>query len=446
MNKGVTRFSLAALTALCLGAVAPAHAVDVKAGNWDVSFSGNVNAYATYNVCGVQAGGGSGGGSSGVGGLACTRAKDQPNPFAIESGLLPSAFVFTAKTRAYDLDVSATVSFWPGLHVADTRTGVGSDGKFSADMRQNFLTFGDKSWGTVKLGKDLGVFAGEAILSDMTLLGVGAGAGLQYNHNVEIGHIGTGYIYADWIPQVAYISPNFSGAQLTVAAVETFRMTVIPATPATQSVVGGAVVTNNDAVPATTGTNWLPGVQAKVSYDIPGSQGRIWAGGFWQNIKTDRPIGTVSDPNNHPTFNTYAGEVGAKLNIQGLQPVVYGFIGKGLGTTLIADGAALAGRNANNEIQGRTSYGFLAQVQYQIPGTKLKPGLSWGMNYVSKSTDVVGGDNYAVHWNGMGTAMLQYQATDTLTLVAEFDHMRTKGWNGGEDKSSSGALGAIIFF
>ena len=41
--------------------------------------------------------------------------------------------------------------------------------------RQAFLTFGDASWGTVKLGKDIGIFASDAILNDMTLLGVGGG-------------------------------------------------------------------------------------------------------------------------------------------------------------------------------------------------------------------------------------------------------------------------------
>ena len=30
--------------------------------------------------------------------------------------------------------------------------------------RQAFITFGDASWGSVKLGKDLGIFAGDAIL------------------------------------------------------------------------------------------------------------------------------------------------------------------------------------------------------------------------------------------------------------------------------------------
>ena len=63
--------------------------------------------------------------------------------------------------------------------------------------RQAFLTFGDKSWGSVKVGKDLGIFGSTAILNDMTLLGVGSRSG---THNggaagttTTLGGIGTGY-------------------------------------------------------------------------------------------------------------------------------------------------------------------------------------------------------------------------------------------------------------
>jgi hypothetical protein len=48
--------------------------------------------------------------------------------------------------------------------------------------------------------------------------------------------------------------------------------------------------------------------------------------------------------------------------------------------------------------------------------------------------------------NAMVTAALFYAATETLTLVAEFDHVRSKDHAGGSAKSNSGALGAIIFF
>ena len=47
-------------------------------------------------------------------------------------------------------------------------------GGTNTENRQAFLTFGDKSWGSVKVGKDLGIFGSTAILNDMTLLGVGS--------------------------------------------------------------------------------------------------------------------------------------------------------------------------------------------------------------------------------------------------------------------------------
>ena len=434
MNKGVTRCSLAALTALCMGAVAPARAVDVKAGNWDLSISGNVNAFATYTVCGspntnaaVDFVSVTTPNDTATGVMACTKTRDgSPNEFAIESGLLPSAFVFTAKTRAYDLDVSATIGLYPGLHVADTGTGDGKGtgaGDFTLDVRQNFLTFGDASWGTIKLGKDLGLFGADVILSDMTLLSVGggtAGVGLK-NHNVTLGHIGTGYIYADWLPQIAYISPNFGGAQISIAAVEGFKFA---------AGINEAATTNN-----------LPGVQAKVTYDLAGGMGRIWAGGFYQHTELD----TVAEP----SLDAMVGELGAKVNISGLGAMLYGYYGKGVGTIQFGAAAAAAQKDtagAITSIEGRKTYGWLAQLTYAIPNTKFRPGISWGMSYLDQES---GDPDVLVHTNAMGTVALYYAATDTLTLVAEADHVRSKNWNltgPNESKHNSFALGGIMFF
>ena len=81
--------------------------------------------------------------------------------------------------------------------------------------RQAFITFGDASWGSVKVGKDLGIFAGDAILSDMTLLGVGGT--VFHRCATTLGGIGTGYIYPGWRGQIAYTTPNMNGFQATVA-------------------------------------------------------------------------------------------------------------------------------------------------------------------------------------------------------------------------------------
>jgi hypothetical protein len=426
--KGV-KWLLPAAAALGMVAAAPAHAVDVKAGNWDLSLTGNVNAFATYTRCGVA-------NDNVILSHACTKVDGAPNTFAIESGLLPSAFVFTAKTRAYNLDVSATIGLYPGLHVSDTGTGQnkvggtgnvagGKDFDFAMDVRQNFITFGDKSWGTIKLGKDLGLFGADAILSDMTLLGVGSGtAGNPLrNHNVTLGHIGTGYIYADWIPQIAYISPSYSGLQLSVAAIEAFGM----------GYEGLGLVTTKTET---------PGVQAKVTYDFAGPYaGRVWAGGMYQNTKVDSTL--TGAPAGFPSLDTYAGELGAKVNVQGLGALAYGYAGKGIGTTQIGLAAAGGLNTAGDKVEGRTSYGGYVQLTYQIPNTKLRPGVSWGMSYLNQER----GDAAAlVHWNGMGTAALFYALTDTFTLVAEYDHQRSRNWSGGTAKSNSFALGGIMFF
>ena len=417
MKKGV-KWLLPAAAALGMAVAAPARAVDVKAGNWDLSITGNVNAFATYTRCGVA-------NDAVVGGLACTKASGAPNTFAIESGLLPSAFVFTAKTRAYDLDVSATIGLYPGLHVTETRTGNGVDGDFAMDVRQNFLTFGDKGWGTVKLGKDLGLFGSDAILSDMTLLSVGAGTAgataaagnILHNRNVTVGHIGSGYMYADWIPQIAYISPSFGGLQITLAVIEPFK--------------------NDPGDPTgTTAAVDLPGGQAKVTYDLTGPvSGRVWAGGMLQNRK-------FANLANNPSLTSVAGELGVKVNASGLGALAYGYYGKGIGT--FAFNVLSAAVNTAGEPEGRKSYGFFGQVTYAIPNTKLRPGVSYGMSFLDKAgTDV---DSTLVKSNAMITAALYYAATDTLTLVAEFDHIRSKNHLDGLGKNNSGALGAIMFF
>src|SRR5437879_2167563 len=70
-----------------------------------------------------------------------------------------------------------------------------------------------KFCGTIKVGRDIGIFASDAILSDMTLLGVGSGAGAIGGGNTTLGRLGVGYIYSDWIPQIIHASAKYGGVQ-----------------------------------------------------------------------------------------------------------------------------------------------------------------------------------------------------------------------------------------
>jgi len=141
------------------------------AGEWTVDMNGNVNAFAIFSDAKDATGP--------AGGLAATQAaatEADSDSVAISTGLLPAWLGFTATTRQNDLDTSVTISFQPGMGANQALGGGGN-----TENRQAFLTFGDKSWGSVKLGKDLGIFGSTAILNDMTLLGVGATGGTVHN-------------------------------------------------------------------------------------------------------------------------------------------------------------------------------------------------------------------------------------------------------------------------
>ena len=141
----------------------------------------------------------------------------------ISTGLLPNFLSVSGTTRQNDLDVEFTLSMQAG---SGLNGGVSSNGSGNSALnnRQAYLSFGDKSWGSIKLGKDLGIFASDAILNDMTLLGVGgnpaAAAGLT-----TLGRIGNGLVYADWKGQAAYTTPNMNGFQATVGLTQAFDAT-----------------------------------------------------------------------------------------------------------------------------------------------------------------------------------------------------------------------------
>jgi predicted porin len=167
---------------LALSATANAGII-IPAGDWTLDVNGNVNTFANYTRADSSTGTGATSTSHACtaasivcGGLASQRDAgslgQEKKQLGINTGLLPSWLGFTGTTRQNDVDVSFTISMQPNASdnapAGDAKTPL---------FRQTFVTFGDKSWGSIKLGKDIGIFASDAILNDMTLLGVGAGAG-----------------------------------------------------------------------------------------------------------------------------------------------------------------------------------------------------------------------------------------------------------------------------
>jgi hypothetical protein len=396
MNKNIKLAVAGAV--LALSATAANAGIIIPAGDWTLDISGNVNSYVTNTRAS---------GDAVLGGLtAAANDTGTKNQGSITTGLLPNFLSVAGSTRQNDLDVTFLISMNPGGTSASPLQG-GS----ASEHRQAFMTFGDKSWGSIKLGKDLGIFASDAILNDMTLLGVGSGAGSRTSHTTSLGRIGTGYMYADWKQQASYTTPNFNGFQATIGLTQAWGTTG----------VSTSMVSTNRA-----GAGYAYEGKASYSFAANDVTGKVWVGGFSQRVEES-------------TDNAYAGDIGANINAGGLGLTGYYYSGQGIGLTAMLRDGYDAARKA------RDSDGGYVQATYILP-TKTKLGVSWGRSNLDKNGT---GDTAAVNFvkeQEMATVGLYHPLTKHLNIVAEYNDVQDKGNNNAEQKAKTMALGAILFF
>ena len=407
MNKNIKLAVAGAVLALSASADA---GIIIPAGDWTLDIGGNVNTFVT-NTRSSGSATITGGYSSFVGNANSTTEKNESN---LTTGLLPNYLSVSGTTRQNDLDVAFTISINPG-----SSTSQGGRQSAQQENRQAFLTFGDKSWGSVKLGKDLGVFAGTAILNDMTLLGVGSGAGGlgSAGNTTTIGGIGTGYIYADWKAQAAYTSPNFSGFQFTLAATQGWN------TIANDS-------TNSLATTGRSGS--APAAEGQISYSWTGAtSGKLWTSGIVQKINHNSTTVALDDD------RAQAADIGASITMGDLGLVGYAYKGDGIGTTIqFMDAYTVAGKQ-------RKSDGGYAQLTYVLP-SKTKIGLAYGISNLDRNSTEV--NTNLVKENERTTLGAYHPLTKHLNLVAEYNDARSQNQAGAENKSRTISLGGILFF
>ena len=421
-----------AVAGAVLSAASVANAgIIIPAGDWTLDINGNVNAFAIFGDADKTKGAGV------TGGLAMTRdAEGEDSSQGINTGLLPSWLGFTGTTRQNDVDVSFTISFQPNA------SGNSAPGDVKTPLnRQAFVTFGDKSWGTVKLGKDLGVFAGQAILNDMTLLGVGGGNAIS-GGSTTLGGIGTGYIYPAWKGQIAYTTPNMNGFSATIAITNPNQGNFGAASSATVSTGGTTVVTDLELYQDRFG------VEGQAMYEFTGDvSGKVWASG----ASYDVTVGTNSAVGAAVASDSYTAsvfDIGAAINSGNLGLVAYYYDGEGVGSTMMG---GFAGANGSTIIGGkakkRDSDGGYVQATYIIPtGTKL--GVSYGVSNLDDASGETGADrNKLLDKNERWTVGAYHPLTKHLNLVAEYNKVESEGQvSSNKTESDTFSLGAILFF
>jgi predicted porin len=407
MNKNIKLAVAGAV--LALSATAANAGIIIPAGEWTIDINGNVNAYVNQTNVDKY--------SASTGSALAIANTNGSNIKSIQTGLLPAWLGFTGKTRQNDLDVEFTISLQPGVSSNDI-TGDGATAGSGASApgtnnttflnRQTYLSFGDKSWGSIKLGKDLGIYASDAILNDMTLLGVGSGGGLNSYINSTNGGIGTGYQYAAWKAQAAYTTPNFGGFQATVGITNPNQLGSGDTTDRPQSRYGlegkaSYAFTANDV----TGKVWVSGA----SYDATGAT--------YNGVKI------------------WAADIGVNVNVAGLGLTGYYYGGEGNGITFLGtSGLTTTGDK-------RDSNGGYLQATYVLP-FKTKIGAAWGISELDKANAADTGT--LVKDQERWTVGAYHPLTKHLNLVAEYSNIKIESQAAAQAEYSNASLGAILFF
>ena len=440
----------------------------MRMGAWEVDFSGNVNAFFTNGECDS-----SGNGETVYHGLACGSDGNDRDYGDVRDGLLPSWLNFSAATTTDNgIRTAIHLSFQPGT---DTNSGFtepldGALGLSSVNFRQTFLTFGNDELGTFKIGRDLGVFGSDAILNDMTLLGVGSGA--QGSGHTTLGRIGIGYLYADWKAQVQYQTPNFNGFTVTAAIVDPWGVSTWngygPPAPA------GAAYSadDNDGRGQEQDTY---GFEAKVNYntEFDGGSLGLWVGYITQSIDFEGNLqnGCVNGTGAFTALRGYdaagvatadcaggdtigfAGDdsadadgydIGAKIVFGDFDVVAYYYDGEGIGTTsFLLDALDPTGEE-------RDSDGYYLQARYRLPiGTLL--GVSVGESNLEETALDQARLRADASYNLVETSEswivgAYHPIGEALNLVVEYTNTEAEAHNGNEAEEDSIAIGAIMFF
>ena len=381
------RTALAA--ALCTLGLGPAHAVSFTQGDSTIDINGTINGFYSHRT-------------AESGGVKTTNS-------ALTNGLLPGWINFVFTTKVEGLDIKAHVGFAPGINNKSDVVGLpsnpgcggatGCDSPFTQiDTRNLYFQFGAADWGTVKLGRDIGLFGQKIILSDMTLLGLGGNSYAATPFNTTFGMIGHGYMYTGFQPQITYTTPTMGGF----------------------SASAGIFDPNKFAGDETKD----PGFQAMLNYDWKAGSattGSVWAGFIHQ--------GTSGEG----SYDANGMEVGAKIGIGNFEAVAYGFDAKGLGLSTV-------GALYFSPFEKTKGKGYFVQGTYKFGKTKV--GLNYGENRDSSGT--------LTETNKFRSATLgvYHSLNKYITLVAEYN--REKGTGAeifpGDLKTRTISLGGILFF
>ncbi len=405
---------------------------------WEVSFDGAANAFIMQNS-GTNRPTTSGGTAVTFDDMAgIVNATNTET--SIVTGLLPNVWGMTLKApTANGLDISARLGLYTHMNGAENALGNGE-----INIRETSGSVSG-SFGTVLIGRSLGIHQSNAILNDMLLFGVGAGASAG-NNNTTLGRIGVGYLYADFQPQVSWTLPSFGGFGAKIGLFD--PKDVAADTAANSATEKGA-----------------PRVEAQITYngEIPstGVGINLWVDGTYQNTnrttaETISRAAAAGTDIEHEDVDSAGVGFGTKLSYEGFSLVATGFYASGLGMRGQHSvlpimqtgnaGAAPASTGAlDDDGKERKTYGGYIQGTFDF-GQGTSVGYSYGGNYMRMTGSDMNNLGTTLA-NTMHSGMIWHNVTDNFRVIAE-GGFAEKSWYLADDNQEDtfGGVGAFFFW
>jgi hypothetical protein len=346
--------------------------------------------------------------------------------FGVGIGLLPSVVAFNIKAPTTNgVDSTVRVGIYPASQ--NNYNGNGSANHFDTspniDFREFFYTAKHADYGELLAGRALNLYQGKNILTDMTLLTAGVVPGPAFRGNTTLGHIGYGYLYANFGPQMRYTTPDFSGVKVAIAVGEPY------------------------AIDQSTGKTNAPRWEGEISYakTYGGTSVQAWTSGLYQAV-TRKEIGVARPGQDNQSIG---GAGGVSVGLSGFNFLVSGYGGKGLGTVSTQDGNFLGSTAVDAGGHERNQYGFLAQVTY-----KINPSFTVGINYGQSQLVETDFDKTAnlltpfslIKCQESTTSMVTYNLNKFTQFILEYTYAQNTWQDSAKQHSNQIALGTMFYW
>ena len=418
MKKSIV-LALGLVAAVSLAASTPARAAFVIGGEngWQLSTDGIVDVFATYATTSPLPTGNRALSLLSAGGTENT----QDQRFGVGVGLLPSVIAFNVKAPTTNgVDSNVRVGIYPNIQ---NKSSQRFDTSPNIDFREFFYT-AKGAYGELLAGRALNLYQGKNILNDMVLLTSGTVPGSAFRGGTTAGHIGYGYLYANFGPQLRYTTPDMGGVKVALEIAEPYKI-------------------SND-----TGKTNSPRVESEISYAkaFGSTAVQAWLSGLYQVAPRSDAAAARPGKDNQ----SIGGAGGASVGFSGLSLMGSGYVGRGLGMFSAQDGDVLGANSSAVDANGkeRLAYGYLLQATYQLtPSFKL--GANYGTTRQEKNENepAISSTNKTIVTNQESAVfMVAYNLNKFTQFVAEYIWAQNTWQDGAKQHSNQFALGTMFYW